>query len=252
MISVLMAVNRLDRYLDEAIRSILEQTLTDFEFIIIVNGPDAENIKIYIQEKFFDERIKIVKSDISQLAYALNVGIDLAKYDLIARMDADDVAKPERLAKQMDYLTRNSLDMVGSGVILINQDGIIVGERKMPAGDKINNTLPYKNCFVHSTILAKKKIFLQARGYNSGFNSEDYDLWLRLKRLGVKWDNLEENLLSYRIHQDASQRRLLGYAESAGYALREFILKKNVGNFFALIFHIVKAFTRPDRNKSAY
>lgn len=251
MVSVVMAVHRLDKYLDDAILSILNQTFTDFEFIIIANGPEADSLKKYIQKKFSDYRIKIITSTIPQLAYALNLGIDHAKHDLIARMDADDVAYPERLSRQIKFLEKNSLDMLGANLELINQDGENIGNRKLPVGNRINNILPYKNCFAHNTILIKKDILVRARGYNSGFNSEDYDLWLRLKKLGVRWDNLNENLLKYRIHQNASQRRLLGYAECSGYALREFILKKNFKNLSAFIFHFVKSLIRPDRSKSA-
>ena len=134
--------------------------------------------------------------------------------------------------------------MVGSNLELINEEGVKIGTRLLPRGCRINNLLPYKNCFAHNTILVKKDILIQARGYNSGFNSEDYDLWLRLKRTGVRWDNMPEPLLQYRIHSQASQRKLLGYAEAAGYSLREFILKKSFKNFLAVLFNLGKSIVR--------
>ena len=105
--------------------------------------------------------------------------------------------------------------------------------------------MSFKNCFAHNTVLIKKSAVLKARGYNAGFNSEDYDLWLRLRRLGVKWDNMNETLVDYRIHEGTSQRRLLGYAESTALAVREFILNKTVTNFLALMYHFIKSLFRP-------
>ncbi|MDY0274475.1 MAG: glycosyltransferase [Desulfomicrobium sp.] len=245
MISVIMGTHRLDPHLAEAIQSVLNQTFSEFEFIIVPNGPEAEKLKTYIQEQYSDQRINIITSSIPQLAHALNLGLDHAKYDLIARMDADDIAYPDRFDKQIKYLFEKSLDMVGSNLELINEEGVCIGTRILPRGSRINQLLPYKNCFAHNTLLVKKSILIQARGYNSGFNSEDYDLWLRLKRMGVRWDNMPEPLVQYRIHDQASQRKLLGYAEAAGYSLREFILKKSFRNFLAIFVHLGKALVRP-------
>lgn len=251
MISVVMGVHRFDEYVEDAIESILNQTFKDLEFIIVANGPDANKVISSIQRLFpADIKIKYLSTQIGQLAHALNIGIDAAKYEYIARMDADDVSHPERLEKQYQYLIENDLDLVGTDINLISEDGKFLGYRDYPKGKNINKKITYKNCFAHNTILMRKSIFLKVRGYNAGFNSEDYDLWLRMKRIDVQWDNLDEYLLDYRIHTAASQRRLLGYAEAAGYSLREFILKKNIIGFVSVIVHFVKALVRPDRSKS--
>ncbi|MDG9729831.1 glycosyltransferase [Ignatzschineria sp. RMDPL8A] len=249
MISVIMGIHRIDEYVDNAINSILNQTFANFEFIIVANGSDAFNVAKYIQSHFNDPRIKVLTSSIGQLAHALNIGLDASQYNYIARMDADDIAHPERLKKQLKYLLENSLDLVGSNLNLINETNEKIGDRKYPVQHKINRLLPFKNTFAHNTTLYKKKTVINARGYNSGFNTEDYDLWLRLKRKGIKWDNIQEPLLDYRIHTNASQRRLLGYAECAGYAMREFLLKKSFTNFIAIFIQCFKALIRPDRSK---
>lgn len=249
MISVIMGVHNIDTYLSDAVKSIMNQTIQKFELIIVANGPKALEIEQYISKNFQDDRIIVIKSSIPQLSYALNLGIDNSKHDYIARMDSDDIAHPERLERQLHYLQSRNLDLVGCSVNLINEDGESLGTKKAIQGKKINKWLPFKSTFVHPSILCKKSLILSCRGYNSGFNSEDYDLWLRMKRYGVKWDNMEDILLSYRIHQQASQRRLLGYAECAGYAVREFLLKKNISNFFAIFIQFIKALIRPDRSK---
>ncbi|MCV5208963.1 glycosyl transferase, partial [Escherichia coli] len=83
--------------------------------------------------------------------------------------------------------------MVGSDIIHIDTNGEAIGIKHYPKGlNKINKQLYFRNTFSHSTILIKKKILIAARGYNAGFNSEDYDLWLRLRRKNIKWDNMDE------------------------------------------------------------
>lgn len=191
-----------------------------------------------------EQRIRIVETPIAQLAHALNIALSHARYDYVARMDADDISHPDRLKKQLDYLTLNNLDLVGTSVRLIDIDGKEIGVKIPPNKSRINKLLPYKSCFIHPTILAKKKLLLDVGGYNAGFNSEDYDLWLRLRRGNALWDNMKTPLLDYRIHSAASQRRLLGYAEVSGLMLREFILGKKYDFFIAVWVALIKSFLR--------
>ena len=246
MISVIMGVNKNDKYLPQAIDSILAQSFKDFEFIIVANGFSCEDIASRILESYPNEkRLKIIKSYIGQLAHALNLGVDNACFDYIARMDSDDIAWSNRLEKQFVYLRNNDLDMVGCDLRLIDEVGNYLSSRIYPKGKEIDRCLSFKNCFAHNTIFIKKSAVLMAQGYNSGFNSEDYDLWLRLRRHGVKWDNMNEALVDYRIHEGSSQRRLLGYAESTALAVREFILDKKFSNFLAIGYHFLKSVFRP-------
>ncbi|WP_155964617.1 glycosyltransferase [Wohlfahrtiimonas chitiniclastica] len=244
-----MGIHRIDEYVDDAINSILNQSFRDFEFIIVANGAASNEIENYIFSYFNDPRIRIIKSSIGQLAYALNLAIDASQYDYIARMDADDIAHKDRLEKQLAYLQKHNLDLVGSSVNLINENDIEIGQRVALSGKNINKALPFKCPFIHPTVFYIKERIVNVRGYNSGFNSEDYDLWLRLNRQGITWDNIQEPLLDYRIHTQASQRQLLGYAECTGYAIREFILQKSFRNFCAIFVQLLKSFIRPDRSE---
>jgi glycosyltransferase involved in cell wall biosynthesis len=249
-ISVIMGVHNIDKFLDIAIKSILDQTHKEFEFIIVANGSKYMEIYEYLIKNYsYDERIVVLKSPIGQLAHALNVGLDCAKYDYIARMDADDFSYPQRFAKQLEYMDKYNLELLGVDMRLIDENDNELSISKMPKGKDINKKLPFRGCFAHNALLYKKATILKARGYNAGFNSEDYDLWLRLKRQGIAWDNMDEVLIDYRIHSGASRRRLLGYAEVAGLALREFILNKTFINFLAVCWHTFKSFVRPDKSK---
>lgn len=245
MISVIMGVHKCDEYLFGAIGTILAQSFADFEFVIVANGLLCDEIECSIVRQFpYENRLRIIKSNIRQLAHALNLGIDASRYEYIARMDSDDISWPNRLEKQLAYLEENGLDLVGCDLRLIDDSGRIIGTRIYPKGLKINRYLSFKNCFAHNTVLMRKSILLDVRGYNSGFNSEDYDLWLRLRRLGVKWDNINETLVDYRVHQGSSQRRLLGYAESTSLAVREFILDKKLSKLLAIGYHFLKSVLR--------
>lgn len=228
MISVVMGVHRMSDYLFPAIDSVLAQEGVDFEFLIVTNGEHCSSIAETIEARYPDEpRIRILKTPIAQLAHALNLGITAASYEYIARIDADDIALSGRFRKQLDYLREHDLDLVGTAILLIDENGETIGSRSFPEGRKIRSLLPFKNCFSHSSLLYKRDVLLKARGYNAGFNSEDYDLWLRLRRQRVSWDNMVEPLMAYRVHDEASQRRILGYAEASGYMLREFVLSMN-------------------------
>ncbi|EKO1018323.1 glycosyltransferase [Salmonella enterica subsp. enterica] len=245
LISVVMASNRVDEYLYLAVNSILEQSYKNIELIFIANGEKSSDISSFLLNKIKDSRLKIIETPIGQLAYSLNLGISYAQGEYIARMDADDISLPDRLIKQINYIKQNNLDMVGTDIKLINGKGDIIGTRHYPKNmNKINKQLSYRNTFSHNTVLIKKSILFSVRGYNSGFNSEDYDLWLRLRRYGVKWDNMDECLLEYRIHDASTQRRRLGYAEAAGYSLREFLLNSSFSGLVAIIFHIMKVYIR--------
>lgn len=248
MISVIMGVHAVDQYLNTSIQSILDQSLKQLELIIVANGPKSAEVERHIYMHFSnDNRIRIIRSRIPQLSYALNLGLDHAQYDYVARMDSDDISLPYRLEKQLAYLTTHNLDLVGSDVTLIDSNGVEFSEQIKPKGKNIKRSLPFKNPFAHMTILAKKELFIQARGYNAGFNSEDYDLWLRLGRKSVKWDNMPDKLVLYRMHEAASKGHILGYAECAGYALREFSLHKTPKNLLAVFIQIGKTIIKPSK-----
>lgn len=245
MISVLMGVHRLDEYVFPAIDSVLTQKEVAFELIVIANGANADEVGNSIAAHYQgDERLRVLYSKVGQLAHALNIGLSNARYDYIARMDADDISCSDRLITQLNHLIENNLDLVGCDVQLINKESQVIGIRKTPKGKSINRAVSITSPFVHPTILAKRDIIIDARGYSGGFNSEDYDLWLRLRRSGVAWDNMSEPLVQYRIHDAASQRNILGYAEVAGYMMREFILSKNPVWLLSCILTIGKAIVR--------
>ena len=166
MISVVMGVNRYDGYVSGAVDSILSQSCKDFEFIIVANGSSCQEIESRILEAYPNERrLKLITTHIGQLAHALNLGIEIACYDYIARMDSDDVAWPSRLERQLAYLKANDLDMVGCDLRLIDECGNYLSTRIYPKGKAIDKFLSFKNCFAHNTVLIKKTSVLCAKQF---------------------------------------------------------------------------------------
>ena len=195
-ISVLMPLyNPEEEHLREAIASILNQTFTDFELLILNDGSknNAEEVVL----SFSDERIRYIKQDNMGLASTLNKGVDLALSDIIARMDQDDIAHSDRLEKQFRFLEENpNISIVGSWIKHFPKTKIV----KVPAFPDLTDFL--NSCVMnHPTVMFRKSDFLK---YDLRYNpelktSEDYDLWTRAVRV-LNFANLQEVLLDYRIH----------------------------------------------------
>lgn len=202
-ISVVMSVYNSDKYLKESIESILSQTFTDFDFIIIDDGSNDKSLEIlkYYQNK--DNRIKLISRGNKGLIYSLNEGIKIANGEYIARMDADDISYPNRFEIQLNYIKENNLILCGSWADIINDFGEKIGEMIYPPkAEKIKIFGLLHNPFIHSSVIFKKDIFNKVRGYNRSFKHiEDYELWTRIM-FKYKTGNVGENLLKYRVHEN--------------------------------------------------
>jgi glycosyltransferase involved in cell wall biosynthesis len=197
-VSVVMPVYNGAEYLKEAIQSILDQTFTEFEFIILDDGSTDESRQIIAG--FQDPRIRFIQNEKNLgLVATLNVGLNHAAGKYIARMDQDDIALPHRFQQQVDFLQAN-LDyvMCGTTVHYIgNKD-----ERKFPrSDDQIKVGLIFGCPFAHPTVMIRRSV-LETTGlrYDEQYkHAEDYGLWMELAIHG-KMINLEEKGLRYRIH----------------------------------------------------
>jgi len=177
----LMSVYNGEKYLRAAVDSILKQTFKDFEFIIINDGSTDRTREIL--ESYQDERIVLIHQENKGLTRALNKGLSLAKGEFIARMDADDSCKPERLEKQVAFLRENpEVVLLGSNCFNVDGDGDIIGQIDLPAdGVQIKWNLLFHNCLRHSTVIFRRKEVKNLGGYKSTIcYAQDYDLWLRI------------------------------------------------------------------------
>ena len=243
-VSVILPVyHRNNEYLDLSVESILNQSLEELELIIVANNCD-DRLWEHLQ-KYDEEKISLHRTVIEQIAFNLNYAVNISKADFIARMDADDIAHKERIKKQYEFLSENpQIDIVGTGVNLIDKNNKICDSvLHHKSNKKIRATLPYKNPFCHPTIMMRKSTLLKHAVYLGGFYSEDYSLWLRLARDDdVVFENIQENLLDYRISDSQTRGSRLAYAEIAGLLWAEFLYKKNISYFIGSIIALFKVF----------
>lgn len=241
-VSVLMACNKIDKYTFQAIDSVLSSVEVEFEVVIVSNGPNAESIKLTLEERYSSENNIIIDTlEIGQLASSLNYGIGLCSGKYIARMDTDDICHFDRLIKQYSFMEDNNIDVCGSFVNIIDADDGFLEVRNYPLSKKnISIGLCLKSPFCHPSMMIKKDVLVSYRGYAGGFVSEDYDLWMRMNRDSVSWANIPETLLSYRVHKSGAQGNMLAYCEVSSYFLRELLYKFNFLILIGLVLSILK------------
>jgi len=200
-----MSVYNEAKYLDKSIKSILKQTYTNWEFIIIddfSSDSSKEIIKNYANN---DIRIKLIQnSNNIGLPASLNKGILLSKGDYIARMDADDICLPTRFERQISFMQKNmSIDVLGTGVEIIDYKNdsfgkIILNENHF---DIINN-ISGKNLFFHPSVMLKRSFFDKVGLYEESLRKgQDLELWVRGIGLGLVYHNLKSVEIKYRINK---------------------------------------------------
>lgn len=206
-ISIVLPAYNCGDFLTLCLDSLLQQTFTDFELIIINDGSTDSTEKII--RTYADPRIRYIKNETNVgLITTLNKGIGLAKGKYIARMDADDICQPERLSKQKAWLDANpKVDVVGCHIALINQAGEDAGswqdDLDTPNAETLKAKMAQVNCLAHPTVMLREEI-AKAYGYNFyQQHTEDYDLWLRLLADGKVIDKIPEKLLLYRVHDQS-------------------------------------------------
>ena len=201
-VSVLMPVYNGERFLAEAIESILGQTFTDFEFVIIDDGSTDASPAILTDYASRDSRIRVLTQTNAGQVVAANRGLAECRAPLVARMDADDISLASRLERQVKFLSSYpAVAVVGSAYQLISETGargsIIKGPTTVPA---VMRTLKWENCVGAPTVMMRKSAAQEVGGYREQFrHAEDYDLWLRIA------DNhsvavMKACLVEYRIH----------------------------------------------------
>lgn len=244
MISILLAVNNGQEYISQTIDSILSQSYEDFELIIVVNFSTDKTVEII--KSYTDQRIRLYETNIGQLSFNLNFALMKSRGEYIARIDADDIADSDRLLKQVEYLDKGYCDIVGTNINYINDDGLCLGGKFMPEGNvDIRKNIYFKSVLAHPTILMRKSILISNSGYLGGRYAQDYDLWLRIMRdESIIFYNIQEPLVSYRIHDEQSKGNISSYAEVAGYLLRESIVSRSLKCFFGSVLYTIKSFVK--------
>lgn len=199
-VSVLMPVYNAKAYLAEAIDSIISQTFTDWELILVNDGSTDKSEEIILS--YSDKRIKYLKnSENKGIIYTRNLMIEIAEGEYIAFLDSDDISMPDRLNEQVSFFENNSdYALCGTWSTMIDKDGKQIRKINMPSSyEDIRCSLLFINTFVQSSIMIRREVLVKYP-YDKNYPvAEDYELWCRLSRLH-KLKNLPVHLTKYRWH----------------------------------------------------
>jgi glycosyltransferase involved in cell wall biosynthesis len=232
-VSVILPVFNCEKYIFKSVTSILNQTFKNLECIIIDDCSTDNTIAVI--ETIDDDRIRLIrKKHNTGYVESLNMGIREAKGKYIARMDADDISLPERLAKQVDFLDHHQhTAVVATKIKLIDENDVITGNWK---NDQLTHTsadiisyLPKGNCLCHPSMMIQRSVLEEYTYDTNQYGSEDWDLWLRLIANGYVIEKLPEVLLHYRITTDsvsATIDRSIGVLQKANRVRKKYLIKR--------------------------
>lgn len=201
LISVILPTYNSAHFLAEAVQSILDQTFSDFELIVINDASTDDTLQVLSQ--FQDDRLRVVTNETNlRVVKSLNKGLLLAKGELVARMDADDISHPDRLKEQVDYLNKHQdVDLCATWVHKFGKRSFTV----TPAlkHEDIKASLLFHNIIIHPSVMFRKATFdkHQLRYEESYVNAEDYGLWAEAIDK-IRFGIIPKVLLNYRIHDD--------------------------------------------------
>lgn len=203
-ITVLLPVYNGKDFIAEAIESILNQTFTNFQLLVMDDGSTDGTGEILRQFAASDSRIRVHQRENRGLIATLNEGLNLCSTELVARMDADDYALPHRLAVQYAYMTEHPEVAVCSAGMVEYETGRILSWEGH--GEAVRARLLFGCCVYHPTVMVRRSALLAAGGYDSEMVcGEDYDLWVRLASAGNSIAVLPQVLLRYRVHPHSSR-----------------------------------------------
>lgn len=211
LVSVVMPVYNAEKYLSQAIESILNQTYKNFEFIIIDDCSTDKSWEIIQKYAKKDKRINSFKNknNLGQSKTVLK-GINIAKGEYFLKFDNDDISAEDRIEKEVNFMEENrDYVVVGSNLKIINEENQVIGIREYPKKDEeIRKIIYYKSPFAYPAICIRKKA-IDKVNYPTIFKyTDDYLLWWRLLKIG-KGYNLDDFLVSYRIHSTQVKNKSL-------------------------------------------
>jgi glycosyltransferase involved in cell wall biosynthesis len=218
-----MPVRNEERYLQAALGSLYRQTCTDWELIAVDDGSSDQTAAILVEAARRDRRIKVMRREGGGLVAALNAGFEACSSPLLARFDGDDICHPRRFELQAAYMTAHP----DTGLVACNfrhfprariKQGMIdyeTWQNSLTDHSLINRDLFVESPFVHPSIMTRRTILEEMRGYHDDGWPEDYDLWLRMGAAGVQFARLPQTLLFWRDHPERATRTMDEYAADA-------------------------------------
>jgi glycosyltransferase involved in cell wall biosynthesis len=230
-VSVVMAVFNGARFLPETLASLQAQTMRDFEIVIVDDGSSDNSPEILRAFAQAEPRCRILTQTNQGQVSARNLGARSAMAPLIAWLDADDIAEPERLQLQRAHLEAHpNLAAVGSSIRTIDEDSKVTATVPYPTGpSNVAQAMRSGSALAHSTVMMRREVFLGIGGYREALlHAEDYDLWLRLLD-GHDADNLPLPLVRYRMHGGSLSFRRRRQQSLAAFAARHCAAERQAG-----------------------
>ena len=199
-ISVIMPVYNGEKYLREAIDSILAQTYSDFELIMIDDGSKDGSLRILREYEQRDPRVRVISRENRGVPITLNEAIDIARGKFIARMDQDDISHPERFEQQVALMEAEGADICGCHWLVMNPEGKTIASNITPlTQESFVAYLSYTVPFAHGSVMMRKSFLTEnSLEYDRVKVAEDYDLWVRMFEANAKFVNVDEFLFKYR------------------------------------------------------
>jgi len=234
MLSILLPFTNERSLLQEAVDSILQQSYKDFELLLIDNAGDAESLDITARYCEKDSRCRLIREERSGISFALNTGIEASAGTYIARMDADDIALPMRLAYQVKHLRDNPVTGVVACRTEVFPGGsanegyrlFVAWQNSLLTAEAHGTNRFIESPVAHPSVMMRKELFTQFGKYDTGPLPEDYELWLRWMDAGVRFEKLPMNLLKWRDSSGRLSRSHDNYSESAFFSVKVKWLKK--------------------------
>jgi glycosyltransferase involved in cell wall biosynthesis len=221
-VSVLMSVRNGERHLDAALASLHAQTFGDFELVLVDNGSTDGTAAIIEDWCRRDPRIRAFKQAVPGLSNSLAFAARQARADLLARLDADDIAAPERLELQYAFMQRSpETGLLCTSIERMNEDGKTLNIHHVPEDDAaLRHLFRTRNPIFHLTVMMRRDAYERAGGYREGLRAaEDYDLWTRMLEVtGIA--SIDRPLVRYRISPVGMTTRLSMRAHIVGYCVR--------------------------------
>ena len=226
-VSWLVCTHVADEQLRVALDSCLAQSFSDFECVLVVNGSAAESVASTVRSWYgHDIRMRVYTTEVKHLTFSLALGLHLARAPLVARMDGDDIALPDRLERQVEFMhTHPAVSVLGSDFERIDATGRRIDIVTLPHHDAaIRKALLRGNPLCHPSVMLRRETVLAAGGYLGGIYAQDYDLWARLAvNPETKFANLQYVCLRYRMVGVGTARKARwAYASMAAAQYRNF------------------------------
>jgi len=220
LISVVLPVYNGEKYLAESIESVLAQTFTNFELIMIDDGSTDGSLQIMRKYEQNDARVRVITRENRGLSTTLNDSIDISRGELLARMDQDDIALPHRFEKQLQWLELSGADICGSWVKYfggVDQHTC----RYYESDESIKIDMLFKSPFAHPSVMMRTDLVKKLRYDIRCEKAEDYDLWVRTAQAGWKMSNVQEVLLKYRRHETQITTKAVAATQTVSAEIRD-------------------------------